>query len=231
MLWYNSRQRRNKVKLEEYDAIVVHTCKKFKYRHEPLKAELKRIGILDRVKFQMIDTSLHDNVRLSLQYFLDSYWNNALFLEDDIRFLKDVDRVREIFANSPDERDICSFDNFIHHPQGDLEKIRKIDGWFEYNPRVYGTSCWSVNNREAAEILAHSYDRHPNEPPDKPCFTCHTDLKNTFHSRGVCIQLCYADSSNVVHGWQNIHHGGYFGLDYRDYNVPDDYVFGSIVKP
>ena len=213
---------------DKYSAIVVHSTPKNAYRIRPLKAELSRVGI-DRFEIVSSPDPLTKAVHDTLQRFVREGWENALFLEDDIRFLRDADEVRRIFEGAPErEYDICSFDNFIHLPQEVVRRLRADGRWYEYMHGLCGTSCWSLNRR-AAEILLRSYESHPKEPTDSLLFMKHQDIRSAFYTRCACIQLCYRDCNNVRNGWCREHHMGYFALDYADYNVPRGYVFGSMV--
>lgn len=220
---------------DKYDEIVVHTCTKHEARLPPLKAELARIGI--NAIFQYNDESAHANVRETLERAGWNGYKRVLCLEDDVRFLRDKDRVAWMFKDAPEGKyDICSFDNFIHASTNIVAQIRlQPNGWVDYHAswnagmQVYGASCWSFGER-AAKVLLSSYDTHPKEPPDSRLFMAHQDLKSVWLSTPACVQMFYEGCMNDEKGWRFAHHAGYIFVGYEHYNLPEGYKFGSSVK-
>lgn len=122
---------------ELFDRIICLHYIPYEERLEPLKQELKRVGILDSPKFEWkltFDSPLLHNLYKNFpnKCVTQGLFNCAvghyevwktcemmrykkvLILEDDVRFLKNVKRVHEIFADTPAEYDYILYDRYAH---------------------------------------------------------------------------------------------------------------------
>ena len=73
---------------------------------------------------------------------------NALIVEDDCRFLKDADYIRQTMNNVPKNWDILMLDNFT------VKGLQKpIKGWAKCSAS-YSTACYIVNRRAMSKIIA-----------------------------------------------------------------------------
>lgn len=83
-------------------------------------------------------------------------YNRVLILEDDVRFLKDVDHIEEILSNMPDY-DILLFDKFLAIDRKVLEDTKtncKINDWFfDYSScNLLSCGCYAMS-RKGMEVL------------------------------------------------------------------------------
>lgn len=89
--------------------------------------------------------------------------NNCLVMEDDIRFMRDLDKLKEIIADAPSDADILLFDvlrpqkialpDFVQHVKSD----RVSRYWVKFvNARSAG--CYALN-RKAMERWINAFER------------------------------------------------------------------------
>ena len=215
-----------------FDRIYLLSGDNRAHRRAPVMRELERVGIDKHPGFAMLRGSFPSGHAAHFRAIMDFANSNkggrCLLLEDDIRFLKDLDRLAEIVGSAPNA-DIVSFDSFFHLSPKDLAK-RDGHPFMYWTPGVYGTSCYSLS-KVATHVLALSYVRHPNEPADSHLFLGHQDLCTVVSSFNACVQLTYMDSDNSQKFGIDVQHKFYraHGVDYSLYNVPDGYGYGHFI--
>lgn len=176
-----------------FDKIVCINFSGFKERKELMEFELKRVGILDSGIFEwhitfcgpyeerfcdMIKEFNYGNevninpTRIScmlghLHTIKQAYYEGCqriLIIEDDERFLKDLDELQKKLDNMPskDEYDLILLDKFIYNYNyyNALLRDKKNyinDDWVKYRATICSAGCYSVN-RNAMQVLISLYD-------------------------------------------------------------------------
>jgi len=118
---------------DQFDAVAVISSTDYAHRKESLRAELARVGLLDRVEwFWDFDNPfmvrLANNLRLANDIFsiggfrlnmnqyraiktlLELGCRHALVLEDDVRFLKDVGALADGLRSMPQDYDMAKLE-------------------------------------------------------------------------------------------------------------------------
>lgn len=148
-----------------------------------MEKELARVGLDDAVRQWQFPTPLDNVVRSNVQHSngvkRDGYFNcsmghyraiatayyrgldHALFIEDDIRFLKDVDAIEQAVNDLPDDYDLAMLDWFC---------IKKKDGsgigiakryrderrvnrhWSEFD-KFYSAGCYALSRKGMERIM------------------------------------------------------------------------------
>lgn len=203
------------------------------YRRASVMRELERVGIAAHPGFKMLRGSFKEAhaAHESALREIASAWKEggtSLILEDDIRFLKDLDMLRDVIAHAP-AADIVSFDPFLHFPEEEIAAMKRSP-YYRWRPGVVGASCYSIAP-VAAQVLCMSYMRHPAHPPDSQVFLGHQDLYTVVSSVHACVQLTYAKSVNVARYGENSQHEAYMRerLDYSMYAVPEGFGYGKVL--
>lgn len=172
----------------------------YKDRLAKIKSELKRVGILDSGIFSWQytwDTPFYDilsrtsiNKALSVGYMkcglaqyychkeaYDLGYNRILVLEDDISFLKDLDKIKEILEATPEDYDLVLYDNTGRNP-AKYHKYRKdnqINDFFcHYDNDMILASCYGVSRNfmkhkiECEERALNTNDKYMSYNPAIP---------------------------------------------------------------
>lgn len=145
-----------------------------KDRRYDIESELKRVGIYDSGIFswqlsydipkyveRYTNKSVSDltyNHYLIFNDILFHHYNKVMVIEDDVRFLKDLDRIERLLDECPDY-DLCLFDwnrygNYIgaNNTRLDLMEAGKITDHYCYFTHAWLTSCYGITERMAEKI-------------------------------------------------------------------------------
>ena len=172
----------------------------YKDRLAKIKSELKRVGILDSGIFSWQytwDTPFYNvlsrtgiNKALSVGYMkcgLSQYYchkeaydlgyNRILVLEDDISFLKDLDKIKEILEATPEDYDLVLYDNTGRNP-AKYHKYREenqINDFFcHYDNDMILASCYGASRNfmkhkiECEEKALNTNDKYMSYNPAMP---------------------------------------------------------------
>lgn len=122
-----------------FDKIYCINFTEFKIRHELMEYELKRVGILDSPNFEWLytfrgpfqnlftDMILNDGplkttssktscILGHLNAIKKAYYNGynrILIIEDDVRFLKNLNKIEQILQKLPEDYDVILLDRYI----------------------------------------------------------------------------------------------------------------------
>lgn len=248
-----------RIKFEDYFdcAYLIHHIP-HKNRNRLLYEELKRVGLLEsgilKIRSTMpspIDGRLKDllgkhgwsngyiNVALEFRSVLCEIimneYRRVLVLENDVCFLKDLFVLERLIANAPSGCGVVQFSKFVNNADKFVELTRGI-GEAEYfrndGSMFYGGDCYSIDGSDAAIELLKFMDGNNGDnitPPD-------TLFNIVFPNRMIAvknasIQLTYSKSMASTMYGKDSNHIAYKnqGIDYRDYNVPDGYDYGSFI--
>lgn len=227
-----------------------------------ITAEMDRVGILKSGIFSFVYTSrdpwekaLWDACPRSRKTFNTGFLNlglatartlrealalgygRVLFLEDDIRFLKDPQEIEATLAATPDEgRDevsIVQYDKFLPWSMKPTEYRRMTevgrinDRFFSSRGKsLYSGACFMATRKGMNALLRFEEDDHPT--PADGIFEM-VGVRTACAERNMAIQVFYGDAmaAGYFNGKGNTHHKAYapMELDYSLYNVPNGYGY------
>lgn len=138
-----------------FDKRVLLTCDRYGDRRPGALAELARVGLdADELTNPYVPTwglfSAHES---AYRAFLSSGKRRLLVIEDDVRFLKDLERLQRLVNSLPDDADearLC-----WGGARGDAARAK--GGWARVESNrgtLYMTACYSLTRRAAEESLA-----------------------------------------------------------------------------
>lgn len=182
----------------QFDKIFVISLAESVDRREHLKKELKRVGIDEKgdnfewkitvrnplykriwqnptFKREWIDPNRWFNCTLAhYECFMEADalgYDRILIMEDDVVFLKDVEKLMKILNNVPDY-DICLFDKWTHWNENYRERaeLRKVNGYyFSYTDWYFwSAACYGLSRKAFKKLLEyqnkdfHSTDHYTN---------------------------------------------------------------------
>ena len=243
-------------------------------RFEATKKELKRVGILDLPQFDWeltVPNKFFEYIKIpagkiqrghgtvtkkTLQQTLHQYtlfkklqlqgYQRVLFLEDDIAFHKDLDFIKSILEQTPEDWDVANFDPFrrrgwLGAGKGywghyyDLKGNEVPYDWngetfLRYNSVVYNTDCVGLTGKAIAQIV----ERQENNlcPGDWYTWRETGDLNTYCVSKGnnICVQNKTFDTK-VSDEYSSTFAQVYKGLDLTKYNITWREGYTKEVKP
>ncbi len=248
-----------------FDAIWCVNYKPHKVRYELIKKEFERIGILDHPNFKFHETfpSIYDkyfynklladrlinpafilsekNINAAMGHYacikkslLDNY-EHILIIEDDIRFLKDLDMIKNILDNIPSDYDIILYDYFMHCSEKEFENYKKTQTnqyYYHYN-NLSSVGCYALS-KKALQLFEKLYEKII-FPPDvyTSKFGFSDSLVKYFTLKNMACQVIFSDSLSVTPGSVNGIHDMYkrSNINYDEYNMNDGkpYTFGDFI--
>lgn len=255
-----------KVDWSIFDSIWGLTFTGYPERKAALEKEFKRVGILDSGRFNwrftfpsIFDNILFDVTKKQLKHntcmnvpvmscAMGHYGciktayelghNFALFLEDDIRFLKDIGKLAEIFKMIPPCGDVINFDVLPSGRKWNREKYDNMVRGGTYNDEFFsyydmcGASCYALS-RKAMRAICIRYEQSifPADDYTSGIVNLGKDVSYYASKTAACCQVTFGKSMNVNNYGKDTLHAAYAckGLNYSDYNIKDvdDYAFGS----
>ena len=232
-------------------------------RVEGFTNELRRVGILDSGIFSFVYTTpdpyekkllekcpeISGRHASALQFVnlglasartlreaLALGYQRVLFLEDDIRFLKDLDELEAALANIPQGWDIVQFDKFMkweHTPESYAERVKKDEINSHYfdakGEELPGGGCFMATPRGMANMLKGQEQWRPG-PMDQLM-----NMNGSYHAvakKNLAVQVVHDDAmllNYLAYAKANTHHKAYKpqGLRYEDYAVPEGYGYDT----
>lgn len=209
----------------------------YKNRLEPLKKEFERCDI--KVKFVYTNDLGKNPVQQAaeghLQCINDAIGNGykkIIIMEDDIRFLKDIEKFNEYCKNIPENADIVLFDYIIANLNKAKEKMSKMKDKNNYyfpigTEAFWNASCYLLSDKAMNHILVNQKKKML--PPDH--YTTYrafsvdksTDIKYKRYCPVECLCIQKVFDNNLrkkVHGVDNSY-ARYTkqGTDIRNYNI------------
>lgn len=150
-------------------------------RMPAMDAELLRVGLDDVNRIFMFPTPFSDVLLRAMRHVPEmgnaGYMNcsighymaistayhlgcsNALIMEDDIRFLKDVSRMELCVNSLPDDYDIAMFDCFPRINKGDAGRYaewrdgRAVNEYWSDFDRMYSCGCYAVSRHGMERLM------------------------------------------------------------------------------
>ena len=166
-----------------FDKIYCINYKEFQVRHELMEYELKRVGILDSPVFEWQYTfsgpyeELYakmisaDGVQWSVartscilghinavkKAYYNGY-NNVLIIEDDERFLRNIDRIEQILEKLPKDYDLIFLDKFINGYNNANQILTNQqyfinDQYIDIRQKIVQSAGCYILNRRGMEII------------------------------------------------------------------------------
>ena len=161
-------------------------------------------------------------------------WRRVLFLEDDVRFLKDLSALAAALDAIPEGYDIVQFDKFApwELKQDEYEERfcrgRSVnDFYFDAHEGFWMSGgCFMATARGMANMLKGMEEWRPG-PMDG-----YLNMNGNTHAaakRNLAVQVMQGDALCMEYAkGENTHHKAYRpqGVRYEDYAVPDGYGYG-----
>ena len=153
-------------------------------------------------------------------------------MEDDVRFLKDIDKLNEYCQNIPANADIVLFDYLITDQNKARDKINKLKNGNQYyfpisKEQFWNASCYLLSDKAMKHILINQKKKML--PPDH--YTTYSDFsvdkttdikyKRFLPCECLCIQKVFDNNlRKKVHGFDNSY-ARYTnqGTDIKKYNI------------
>lgn len=250
-----------------FDAIWCIDYKPMKLRKQLILKQFERVGILNHPNFKFHQTfsSPFDNMlyqkmvqsgKIIKQYqynqqimnaslghyactkksLIDNY-NRILIIENDIRFLKDINKIQEYLNNLPNDYDIILFDYFQHCSNQEFEQYKnkhKINNFFAQYINLSSAGCYSLSNK-GMKIFSQLYETK----------FCASDvllakidlsnlLKKCFTIKPLACQVTFSNCLNCRGKQYNVIHNVYKknNLDYNNYNMNEGkpYNYGDYIN-
>ena len=237
-------------------------------RHRSIEAEFKRVGLLDSGIFRWSFTYANPwekklieaypkiwraganktaigflnlgfaSMRALREAIMDGC-GRVLFLEDDIRFLKDPGEIVAALDDIPDGFDIVQFDKFVKGGltadgyRAMVEADRINAHYFDAKGRPFMSSGCFLATRRGMENMLRAFEEWRPGPMDG-----YLNMNGNTHAvaiRNLAVQVVLTDA--MVLGYAkpdpslvNTHHAAYApqGVRYEDYAVPDGYGYGRL---
>ena len=219
-------------------------------RFEELNNELKRVGILDAGIFEYIYTDEDNNeyknpaykITLNHKKCLEDAYNkcygNILILENDVRFLKDINEIEKVLEQKPDEADLILFDYIFGYELKEIDRLldfkKKIDnideyGYINFNSlsRIFSAACYMCSRK----MQKHLIDNYNFWQPAPDYFTCFSifsvdkkidqTLNRYVPIKNIAVQKLFDNNFRIkVHGKDNTYDRyKYQRVNLEDYNV------------
>lgn len=249
---------------KHFDAVYCINCITLQRRARDIMEELKRVGVANHKNFVFRQTleSPWNNVFLTwlrqckltnmqkpgelslafghyfcLKHAKQNCFKKILILEDDVRFLKDLDLIEAILSGAPEDAELVHYDKFPTAKTPELfdeyERTHKVNDMYCIAGKeceLLSTGCYGVFGSGIDKMVA-SYER---------VFLCtdnyanNIDMKRYFPMTNLACQVTYKKSMSTLYGrvmWTIHARYKVDRLDYSQYNMPfDGYNFESFVE-
>jgi len=166
--------------------------------------------------------------------------SEALFMEDDIRFLKDTSEISRMLNSIPEDYDIATLDpSYRSWPNDELTEFigwrerRKVnDYWAEFD-RMFSMGCYALS-RKGMEKFMSCYEKVETSPRDGMLRVCDhyldrkylgKDAKMYFARKNACVQVRMGGHSSDMNNIE----GRYkrMGLHSSEYEIGNMKPFDS----
>ena len=215
------------------EAYCIH-CNTYKNRLEELLNEFKRLNInVSIVNVDKCSNSDNPILDCSLNHvkIIENAYNKGLehilIMEDDIRFLNDLNTLNEYIEKIPKDYDIILFDYVYGYDFDEISRFFDKDktNYFiniHQDQRVFSAACYLLS-RKGMEHIINSQKQKLREPD---CYTTYknndTGILNRYVPRiNLAIQKSFNDNlRTMVHGEDNTYLRYKFqGVNINKYNI------------
>ena len=253
----------------QFDRIYCFHHTGMKGRYEAMRAELERVGILGSGVFQWVITSPDPHEATVLDSFPKEDWpfesrkaslgfvnlgmataraireslyfghRRILVLEDDLRFLNDLGRVRDIFDATPDA-DAVQYDKYLMWGAEDDAYAKMAEDrplgysgrFFDPGDAVVPSGACLALNRNAMTGLLMALELGIPRPVDGLLQQCR--LRRAVAVENAGVQIYYRDSLQEAYtaGDKELRHYRAYelmGVDLSRYAVPEGYLARGVV--
>ena len=155
----------------EYKAVICFTG--YKERYTLLKKELERVGLTNvqphwdfpnpyhQLLLKTVPMTRYNRHRSCFNIGMNNYraiatayhlgYQNCLVMEDDVRFLKDIDKIEEVLSGLPDDYDLALLDNnkpcaLSAEAYCNVFKNPVAPHWFRFS-NLRSTGCYAMSRR------------------------------------------------------------------------------------
>lgn len=249
----------------QFDRIYCFHHTGMKGRYEAMHAELERVGILGSGVFQWVITSPDPHEATVLDSFPKEDWpfesrkaslgfinlgmataraireslyfghRRILVLEDDLRFLNDLGRVRDIIDATPDAADAVQYDKYLMWGEEDDSYAQMAEErplgysgrFFDPGDAVVPSGACLALNRNAMTGLLMALELGIPRPVDGLLQQCR--LRRAVAVENAGVQIYYRDSLQEAYtaGDKELRHYKAYelmGVDLSRYAVPEGYI-------
>ena len=237
----------------------------FKERKELMDFQLKRIGILDSGIFSYYLTynnaldkkferffrysseKIKNNIFINTSIFFGHYnvireayahdYNRILIIEDDVRFLRDLNKIEQVLNNRPQNADIILYDKFLYS-MGDFNKLalNKVNDYYAKFSRCTSAGCYQLNRKGMKRII----ELTEKEPQMCDCYFYSADQSltnlNYYCSiENLAIQSTFSDAQqNITENNSMNYHRlyKYQNIDFDKYMMRKDgspFYYGDLI--
>lgn len=241
-----------------FDKIYCINFCQFTERKQLMQFQLNRVGILKSGIFEWYTTYqtnfnfynylktkypyIVHNVSLMFGHYncvreaLYNRYERILILEDDARFLKDLDLIEKILENKPEDADLILYDKIIEN----YVRAQQFENYNEYYYKF--NNCWSAAcyflSRKGAERFAYLIEKLPTAVDSKfDNIKYHFKNLNCYCSKtNIAVQCtfqnCFSgDLAGKDFNWQKLYK--YLQICFDNYMIRKDgspYSYGDVIK-
>lgn len=246
-----------------FDKIYCINFIQYKDRKKAMQKQLDRVGILDHPNFQFHHTfiSPYTNLiftickqlnickqpKMSLARFnlsLNGHYEcikkseindyeKILILQDDIRFLKDLNKCQQILINMPHDANLILFDKY----KNINSQFIPYNNYFNKFNTAYSAGLYMLDKKGISSIAkAYQNELTFSDWYWQDKFTSTNELKKyCCNKNSLGIQIIYQNCQNGEKG--NINSINYVhniyiqqGINYQEYNLDQNYGYGKFIQ-
>lgn len=237
-----------------FDKIICVHYLQYTNRLEIVKNELKRIGVPDdMLEFSYTYNTPYLNVLWgvfsnsnltncintaaascalghynAIKIAYESTCKRVLIIEDDICFLKNLNKIKEALDNIPADADVVLFDKFIHFDKQTYNKLIENNDYYTNftNEDIASAGCYMLSRTGMRDFLT-IYDNYmmvadicfrEYESPHKYFINTNIAIQNQFKN---CMNYRYYGVESMNDGYKPIN------INYKNYNL---YNFKPLVS-
>ena len=169
----------------------------------------------------------------TLREAIEDGCKRVLFLEDDIRFLRDLGAVEDALCAIPDGFDVVQFDKFESAETTRDQYAAKIAAqsvnahYFDAAGTLYTSGGCFMATRRGMENILRAFEEWRPGPMDG--YLTMNGNRVAVAKRNLAVQIVMGDAMVFDYMRANTHHAAYApqGVRYEDYAVPDGYGYGA----
>lgn len=190
------------------------------------------------ISYHYVDIALNHYYVIRDAYFRG--YKHILILEDDMRFLKGIDKIEQILQHKPEDANIILYDKFIEFYK-DRTQFKSVNDYYDTFNRCWSAGCYALD-RKGMETLINLMENVQLRNPDNFFFDTKRylpDLKCYCSKTNVAIQCQFCKSQTYYYKQlykkaNNIIHKGYkyLNINYDNYVVRIDdkpYYYGDYI--
>ena len=160
-----------------FDRIYCIHFVQYTKRKQLLEFELNRVGILNSGIFQYqftynnfkfnqyikevlnIPCHFYRYISVALGHYeaiRDAYnkdYNRILIIEDDVRFLRDLNKIEQILNNRPQNTNLILYDKFIYYKY-ELKQFMPINNYYSTFKNCWSAACYQLDRKGMQKLIS-----------------------------------------------------------------------------